>query len=172
MENINKEDMFRIGVITEPHGIKGEVKVYPTTDEPERMGKIKTIYMDMGKELMELHPVSGRMQKNLVIMKFKEFADRNAVEGLRKKELYITRDNAVQLEEGEYYIADLYGLKILDEEDNVIGELTEVYQTGANDVYEILKTDGKTVLIPAIAQCVLDVNIEEGTMKVHILEGL
>ena len=78
----------------------------------------------------------------------------------------------VQLEEGEYYIADLYGLKILDEEDNVIGELTEVYQTGANDVYEILKTDGKTVLIPAIAQCVLDVNIEEGTMKVHILEGL
>lgn len=168
---LNTDDMFRVGVITEPHGIKGEVKVYPTTDDPMRLGKLNEIYM-MDKEPVLLHPVSARAQKNLLIMSFKEFKSRNDVEGLRKKELYVTRENAVPLEEGEYYISDLCSLKAIDEDGKELGDVTEVYRTGANDVYEITKPDGKTLLLPAIPQCILDINIDEGFMKVHVMEGL
>lgn len=169
---MNKDVMFRLGVITEPHGIKGEVKVFPTTDEPGRIGKLKCVYLDDGKELKELHPLRSRLQNNLVIVQFEEFTDRNDVERLRKKELYITRDNAVKLKKDEYYISDLIGLKVIDEKDETIGKLTEVFPTGANDVYEITKSDDTQILLPAIKQCVLEVNVEEGYIKVHVLEGL
>ncbi len=171
-EIFNKDDMFRIGVITEPHGVRGEVKVFPTTDEPARIGRIKEIYMEQKGELIPLHPLGARAQKNLMIVKFKEFEDRDAVERLRKCELFITRDNAVKLRRDEYYISDLIGLKCIDEEGNHVGTLTEVYETGANDVYEITREDESKVLLPAIKQCILDVDIDGGLVKVHILEGL
>lgn len=171
-EVLNKDDMFRIGVITEPHGVRGEVKVYPTTDEPGRIGKLKVIYMESKGELIPLHPVSSRPQKNLMIVKFEEFQDRDAVERLRKNELFITRDNAVKLRKDEYYISDLIGLKCIDEEGNTVGMLTEVYETGANDVYEITREDDTKILLPAIKQCILDVDIAGGLVKVHVLEGL
>ena len=84
----------------------------------------------------------------------------------------MTRDNAVELEEDEYFIADLIGLSVITDEGEELGELTDVLKTGANDVYEVTMSDGREVLIPAIADCVLDVNIEEGIMKVHMLKGL
>lgn len=171
-EVLNKEDMFRIGVITEPHGVRGEVKVFPTTDEPARIGKLKEIYMEQKGELIHLHPLGARAQKNLMIVKFREFEDRDAVERLRKCELFITRDNAVKLRKDEYYISDLIGLKCIDEEDKEVGTLTEVYETGANDVYEITREDGTKILLPAIKQCILDVDVSGGLVKVHILEGL
>lgn len=171
-EILNKDDMFRIGVITEPHGIRGEVKVYPTTDEPGRIGKLKVIYMENKGQLVPLHPVSARPQKNLMIVKFQEFEDRDAVERLRKNELFITRDNAVKLHRDEYYISDLIGLKCIDEDGETVGTLTEVYETGANDVYEITREDDSKVLLPAIKQCILDVDVAGGLVKVHILEGL
>ena len=166
-----KEELFRVGVITEPHGIKGEVKVYPTTDDPGRLGKIKEIYLD-DKELKILHPKSARPQNNLYIMGFKEFTTRDDVEKLRKKELYVSRENAVKLKKDEYYISDLCRLKAIDEEGNEIGMVTDVLRTGANDVYEISKPDGKSLLLPAIKQCILKVDIEGGYMQVHVLEGL
>lgn len=167
-----KDDLFRIGVITEPHGIKGEVKVYPTTDDPGRMGKIKEMFLDDGKQLVPLHPVGARGQKSLVIMKFQEFNDRNDVEKLRKKELYITRDNAVKLKKDEYYITDLIGLKCIDEDGQEVGTIKNVMPTGANDVYVIERVSGEELLLPAIKQCVLEVNVEEGYVKVHVLPGL
>jgi len=171
-EVLNKDDMFRIGVITEPHGVRGEVKVFPTTDEPGRIGKLKVIYMENKGELVPLHPVSSRAQKNLMIVKFQEFEDRDAVERLRKCELFITRDNAVKLKKDEYYISDLIGLKCIDENEEEVGTLTEVYETGANDVYEITKADDTKILLPAIKQCILDVDIAGGIVKVHVLEYL
>ncbi len=166
------EDLFRIGVITEPHGVRGEVKVYPTTDEPERIKKIREIILDDGKEKKTLHPETVRHQKNLLLIKFKEFHNRDEVERLRKKELFVSREYASPLNKDEYYIADLIGLKIIDEEDWEIGTLKDVLQTGANDVYQILMKDGKELLLPAIRQCVLQVNIEEGYVRVHVMEGL
>lgn len=169
---MNKEELYRIGVITEPHGIKGEIKVYPTTDDPMRIKKIKEIYLDMGKELIPLHPVSVKAQKNLIILKVEEYNDRNAVEVLRKKELFVTRENTVKLKKDEYLIDDLIGLKAIDEDGNEVGTVKDVLETGANDVYEIERTDGTELLLPAIKQCILEVNVEEGYMKVFVMPGL
>lgn len=169
---MKKEDLYRIGVITEPHGIKGEIKVYPTTDDPMRIKKIKEIYLDTGKELMVLHPETVRAQKNLIILKVSEFNDRNDVEVLRKKELFVTRENTVKLRKDEYLVDDLIGLKAIDDKGTEVGTITDVLETGANDVYEIKRTDGTELLLPAIKQCVLEVNIEEGYMKVYVMPGL
>ena len=149
------KDLFRVGVITEPHGIQGEVKIYPTTDEPERLHTIKEILLDDGKDMMVLHPHKLKMQKQFVILK-----------------LYVTRENAVQLEKDEYYISDLIGLNVIDENEEEIGVVTEVLPTGANDVYQIKRTDGTDLLLPAIKECILMVNVKEGYMKVHVMEGL
>lgn len=166
------EDLFRIGVITEPHGVHGEVKVFPTTDEPERLKKLKKMILDDGKEKRTLHPESVRNQKNLLLIKFKELNDRDAAERLRKKELFVNREDASPLKEDEYYISDLIGLRVIDAEGQEIGSLTDVLQTGANDVYQIRLNDGKELLLPAIRQCVLEVDMEAGLIRVDVMDGL
>ncbi len=166
------EELFRIGVITEPHGVQGEVKVYPTTDDPARLKKIKEIILDDGKEKSLLHLKGVKFQNDRLILRFEEFQTRDDVERLRKKELFVTRKNAVPLKKDEYYISDLVGLRVVDEDDVEVGVIREVLQTAANDVYEIERTNGETLLLPAIKQCVLDVDVEGGRMKVHVMEGL
>ncbi len=172
LKEIEEKDLFRIGVVTDAHGVRGEIKVFPTTEEPKRVGKIKEIFLSDDKELKTVHPEKVRFQNNLLIIKFKEINDRDEALKIKKNELYVTRDNAVSLGENEYYFSDLIGLKCVDENDNEIGILNEIYETGANDVYEIKKNNGDTVLIPAIKQCVLCVDIEGGKMTVKIMEGL
>lgn len=169
---VDTKDLFRIGVITEPHGVRGEVKVYPTTDDVSRIKKLKEVILNTGKELVTVTPKSVRNQGNLIIIKFDEINDRDEATKLRKKELFVTRDNAVKLEEGEYYIADLVGLNAIDEEGNSIGVLTDVFRTGANDVYEIEKVDGEKLYLPAIKDCILEVNVPESYIKVYVLPGL
>ena len=166
------QDLFRIGIITEPHGVRGEVKIYPTTDEPGRIGKIKEIILMDRENQILLHPEGQKFQKDRVIVKFREFQNRDQVEGLRKKELYVTRKYAVKCKKDEYLIADLIGLKVIDEEGVEIGIVTDILRTGANDVYEIERLDGTELLLPSIKECILDVHIEEGFVKVHVMEGL
>lgn len=169
---MDKKDLYRVGVITEPHGIKGEFKAFPTTDDPMHLKKVKEIYLDNGKELVTLHISSVRMQNNLMILKADEFNDRNQVEILRKKELFVTRENTVKLRKDEYLIDDLIGLKAIDEEGVEVGTVIDVMPTGANDVYVINRVDGTELLLPAIKQCILEVNVEEGYMKVFVMPGL
>ncbi|MBP5607410.1 MAG: 16S rRNA processing protein RimM [Lachnospiraceae bacterium] len=165
------EEYFRIGVITEPHGVRGEVKVYPTTDDPFHLKKVKEFYMQ-GTEGMELFHLQGmKLQNDRVILKFKEITDRDTAEKLRKKELFVERADAVPLDEDEYYISDLEGLSVY-ENDEKIGMLAEVLRTGANDVYRIERTDGSELLLPAIKQCVLKVDVKEGRIDVSVMEGL
>ncbi len=166
------DELFRVGVITEPHGIKGEVKVYPTTDDPSRLKRVKEIILDTGKEKITLHPTSVKFFKQFLIFGFEEFTSRNDVEGLRKKELFVTRKNAVKLHKDEYYISDLIGLKVIEEDGSEVGTLTDIIETGANDVYEITRSDDTKLLLPAIKQCILEVNIEEGYVKVYVMPGL
>ena len=166
-------DYLRVGVISNTHGIRGEVKVFPTTDDVNRFKKLKQVFVDTKKEYIELQPTSCKFFKNMVILKFKGIDNINDVEKYKGMDLLVSREHAVHLEEGEYFIADLINLKVIDEDENEIGILDDVMQTGANDVYIIhLKDSGKEVLLPVIDECVLDVNIEEGFVKVHILEGL
>ena len=165
-------DMFRVGVITQPHGVRGEMKVFPTTDDPRRFEDLDTVILDTGKEKRNLTIQSVKYQKNLVILKCKEVNDRNEVELLRKAELYVTRDQAVELEEGEYFIADLLGCKVVSDAGEDLVVLDDVLQTGANDVYSVKKKGEKELLIPVIPQCVLNVDIEKKEILVHLLEGL
>jgi len=110
------EDLLQIGVITTTHGVRGEVKVFPTTDDPKRFKKLKQVILDTGKEQTELEVAGARFFKNLVILKFKGIDNINDVEQYRQKSLYVTRENAVPLEENEYFIADLIGLKVVSDE--------------------------------------------------------
>jgi len=166
------EDFLQIGVISSTHGIKGEVKVYPTTDDVNRFKKLKEVYLDTGKEKLTLHPESVKFFKQFVILKFKEFGNINEIEQFRNKSLLVDRQNAVKLRKDEYFIADLIGLKVLTDEEQNLGVLKDVIQTGANDVYIVETEAGKEVLLPAIKECVLNVDIEAGQVLVHIMPGL
>lgn len=166
------ENEFRIGVISSTHGLKGEVKVFPTTDDVNRFKKLKKCILKSKRETIEVDVVSAKFFKNMVILKFKQFDDINQVEQYRQAELYVTRDNAIELEENEYYIADLIGLKVISDEGVTIGTLTDVLTSAANDVYEITAEDGHEYLFPAIKQCILKVDIEAGIMTVHVMKGL
>ena len=108
----------------------------------------------------------------MVILKFKGYDRIEDIMGFKGKNLYVTRENAVRLKKDEYFIADLIGMKVYTEDEAYLGELTEVITTGANDVYTVHMENGKDVLIPAIGQCILNVDVEHETMQVHLLEGL
>lgn len=166
------EDFFQVGIITSPHGVRGDVKVYPTTDDVKRFKRLKEVILDTGKERLNLEIEGVKFLKQLVILKFRGYDNANDVERFRQKPLIVPRENAVRLGRDEYFIADLMGLKVLDEEGQEIGVLREVIETGANDVYAIDLNDGRELLLPAIKQCVLEVDVEAGFIKIHILEGL
>ena len=166
------EDLLQVGIITSTHGVRGEVKVYPTTDDPRRFRRLKEVVLDTGKEKMNLEIEGVKFFKQFVILKFKGLDNINDIEKYRQKSLYVTRKNAVRLQRDEYFIADLIGLKVQDEDGKELGTVKDVIVTGANDVYEGEMADGKSLLLPAIKQCILNVDVENGTMQVHVLEGL
>jgi 16S rRNA processing protein RimM len=166
------EDRLQVGIISSTHGVRGEVKVFPTTDDVKRFKKLKSVILDTGKENIELEIESVKFFKQFAILKFKGIDDINDVQKYRQKSLYVTRDKAVRLNRDEYFIADLIDLKVIDENDEEIGVLTDVMQTGANDVYVIRMNDGRELLLPAIKECVLKVDIDAGFVKIHIMEGL
>ena len=166
------EDFLIVGTITTPHGVHGEVKIFPQTDDTRRFKKLKEVYLDTGKEKHLLHPESVKFFKQFVIIKFKEFNSMNEVEGLRNKNLMVDREHAVKLQKDEYFISDLIGVKVYREDDSLLGELYDVLQTGANDVYELKLSDGREVMIPAIKSCILEVDVAAQVMKTDIPEGL
>ena len=166
------EDLFQVGVITAPHGVRGEVKVFPTTDDNARFKNLKTVLLDQGRGTRELEIEGVKFFKNMVILKFKGIDDRNDVERMRQAKLLVTRENAVELGKDEYFIADLIGLSVVTEEGKALGTLIDVITTGANDVYVVEMPSGREVLIPAIRDCILNVDDEEGKMTVHLLDGL
>lgn len=166
------EDLLQVGAITSTHGVRGEVKVFPTTDDVNRFKKLKEVILDTGKEQLTLEISGVKFFKNLVILKFKEFDNINDVEKYKGKNLYVTRAHAVKCKKDEYFIADLIDCNVVDEEGNVLGQICDVMQTGANDVYIVKTEDDKEILFPAIKECILDVDIAEKTVKVHVMDGL
>ena len=167
------DDLFRVGVIANTHGVRGEVKVFPTTDAPERFKKLKKVILDAKREKITLEIQSTRFFKNLVILKFKGIDNINDIEKYKGCDLYVERENATPLNEGEYYIADLIDMDVIDEDGSELGILHDVMQTGANDVFVIkLKDNDKELLLPNIPSCVLNVDLEDRKITVHILDGL
>lgn len=165
------EQFLQVGVISSTHGIRGEVKVFPTTDDPLRFKKLKKVLLDTGREQLELEVQSVKFFKQFVIVKFKGIDNINDIEKYKGKGLFVPREDAVPLDEDEYYIADLIGMEVFTE-DGRFGVVKDVMETGANEVYIVESDDHGEVLIPAIRQCVLDVNVEEKKMLVRLLDGL
>lgn len=166
------EDLLKVGVIASTHGLKGEVKVFPTTDDVKRFKVLKEVIMDTGTKKITLQIEGVKFFKQFAILKFKEINDINDVEQYKNCPLYVTRDHAVPLEEDEYFIADLIGLSIVDEEKIVLGKLTDILETGANDVYVLTTSEGKEVLLPAIKECILNIDMKAKMITIHMMKGL
>ena len=165
-------EYLRVGVISSTHGIRGEVKVFPTTDDINRFKTLKYVILDTGKEQLELEVEGVKFFKQQAILKFKGIDNINDIEKYKGKDLLVTRENAVKLEQDEYFIYDIIGSKVITEEGTELGELMEVMTTGANDVYIVKTKEGKEVLLPSIKECILDVDVTNKIIKVHVLPGL
>lgn len=166
------EDFLKVGVITTTHGVRGEVKVYPTTDEPERFLELDHVLLDTGKEFRDLEIKNVRIFKNLVILKFKGIDNINDIEKYKGHDLWIPREEGQELDEDEYYIADLLGLRVILDDGTEFGTLKNVMETGANDVYIIDTNAHGEVLVPAIRECIQDIDLEKNTMTIHLMKGL
>ena len=166
------ENLLRVGVISNTHGVRGEVKVFPTTDDSTRYKKLKKVILDTGKEYINLEIQSVRFFKNLVILKFKGIDTINDIEKYKGMDLLIPREEAVPLEENEYFIYDIIDAEVVNETGDRIGHLKEVLTTGANDVYVVETEEKKEILLPVIDECILDINIEEKKVVARILPGL
>lgn len=166
------EQLLQVGVISSTHGIRGEVKVFPTTDDVKRFKKLNKVILDTGREHLPLEVESVKFFKQFAIVKFKGIDNINDIEKYKGKSLLVDRENAVKLRKDEYFIADMIGLQVYTEDGEAFGVLKDVLETGANDVYIIDSAKHGEVLVPAIKQCILDVDIEGQKMTIHLMEGL
>lgn len=166
------EQLLQVGVISSTHGVRGEVKVFPTTDDVKRFKKLKQVILDTGREQKTLEIEGVKFFKQFVILKFKGIDNINDIEKYKGKSLLVDRANAVRLRKNEYFIADMIGLTVYTEDGEEFGTLRDVLETGANDVYIIDSLKHGEVLVPAIKQCILEVDIENGKMTIHLMEGL
>ena len=169
-EMIYMKQFLEIGKIVAMQGLKGEVRVEPWCDSQEFLCEFDTLYFDKGEKPVEI--TRSYPHKNIVVMKIKGIDTIEQAQPLRNKILYMDR-NDVELEEGCFFVQDLLGLEVLDEESGELyGNICEVTATGANDVYHIKDADGRIRLIPAIPDVVKETDIDGGKMIIHKLEGL
>lgn len=164
-------DYFEIGKIVNTQGIKGDVRIVPQTSDIKRFDNLKTVDMYRGTTKKTLTIEKVWYHKKFVIIKFLEIKNMNEAEELKEFVIRVDRKDAIPLEDDEFYITDLLGISVIDDMDNNVGIIKDVLVTGANDVY-VVKTDGKDILLPAIKQCILDVDMDKKVMKVHIMKGL
>lgn len=169
---IYMEEYLRVGVISNTHGVRGEVKIFPTTDDISRFKKLKQCVIDTGREQVAVEVESCKFFKQTPILKFKSIDTLNDVERYKGKDLLVNREHAVKLKKNEFFIVDLIGLRVVSDEGQEIGVLTDVLQTGANDVFVVKTDEGDEVLIPYIEQCVPEIHPETGKVTVHLLPGL
>ena len=161
-------EKIKIGKIVNTVGLKGEVKVYNYSDSIEIYETIESIYVEDRLTVIE----NVRAQKNMVILKLEGADDRNAAEALRGKELYITEDDLPELPEGQYYVRDLIGMSVTEEDGNMLGHVTDVLQNTAQDIFEVESENGKKLLIPKVEQFVLDIDAEKREITVRLIEGM
>ena len=166
-----RNDELQVGVITQTHGIRGEVKVFPTTDDANRFKKLKEVILDKGRERLSLEIEGVKFFKQFVILKFKDYDSINDVEKYKQGKLLVTRDKAVRLKKDEYFVADMIGMRVVTDEGEDFGILKEVLATGANDVY-VVSREGGEVLLPAIKECVKNIDIDGQVMEIHVMDGL
>ena len=161
-------EKIKIGKIVNTVGLKGEVKLYNYSDSIEIYETVESIYVEDRLTVIE----NVRAQKNMVILKLEGADDRNAAEALRGRELYITEDDLPELPEGRYYVRDLIGMSVTEEDGNLLGHVTDVLQNTAQDIFEVESENGKKLLIPKVDQFVLDIDAEKREITVRLIEGM
>ena len=167
------EDLLRVGVIASTHGIRGEVKVYPTTDSLERFLELDDVILVTPRgERLALRVEGVKFFKQFAILKFEGIDRIEDIQACKGGDLMVTRENAQPLSEGEYYIGDLIGMQVVSDEGQALGTLVDVLETGANDVYVVKRPDGRELLLPVIDACILDVDLDKALVTAHVMEGL
>lgn len=178
------EQYFRVGVLTSAHGLKGEIKVFPTTEDIRRFELLKKVFIDRssgksaikGEGLLEAEAERIKYFKNLVIVKFKGIDTVEEISKYKGMDLLIDREDALPLKEGEYYVSDVIGCRIVTEDGEELGKVSDVIETGANKVLVVREMtpsgDGKEFCLPYIPDCVRTVNVEERMIKVVLMPGL
>ncbi|HEX6923726.1 MAG TPA: ribosome maturation factor RimM [Bacillales bacterium] len=168
-------EWFRVGKITKPHGLKGEVRVLGSTDFPEeRFAAGNTLYMDDGKggNLVPLVIASRRRNKQFELLRFEGYHNINDVEEMSGALLKVSKDQLSSLADDEFYYHEIIGCLVVTEEGEELGKIKEIIATGANDVWVVKGQNRKEILIPYIDDVVKEVDIEQETVKIHVMEGL
>lgn len=167
------EKLVTVGRIVNSHGIRGELKVVPETDFPERFDKGNTlIIVDSQNKQTSVTVQTSRLHKNMFILQFAEFSNINEVEKFKGALVKIEAKNQKPLEEGEYYYHEIIGCKVVTEEGQELGLISEVLTPGANDVWVVSLPKGKQLLLPVIDDVILNVDIALKTIRIHLMEGL
>jgi len=159
-----------VGKLHRPHGVHGEIIMEVITDYPERLRRDLLVYI--GPDFSPYTLRSVRQHAGGILVAFKGQMDRDAVAGLRNKNVYVRADELPSLPEGEYYHHQVIGLRVFNETGEALGTLTEILETGAHDVYLIRPESGQDILLPVLESTILDVDLERGEMHVHVLPGI
>lgn len=162
-------EYFKIGKITAPVGIKGEIRVYPYTNEITRFSAVKELTVEGEEAVRSVEKF--RVDKNMVVLKLSGIDDRNTSETYRNKNLLVDKEE-FDLDEDVFYADDLIGMEVFDESGNLLGELSDILNKPTQDLYEVSCGDGKSFVIPAVKEFILDVDTEENKMVVHLIDGL
>ena len=166
------EQLMEIGQIVNTYGIKGYLKIVPYTDDIIRFEKLESIYIEVKKELKDFIIEDVKYSKNLVLLKLKGIDDINSAEIYKNCYIKIPRSQAVKLPENSYFIVDLIGLNVYTDNDEELGNIIDVFSTGANDIYVVKNELGKQVLLPAISDVIKKVDIDKKEIIVKLMDGL
>lgn len=166
------EEYLEIGQIVNTNGLKGTLKVKPLTDDITRFEELETIYIEKAKELIEFKIQEVKYSKNMVLLKLEGIDSIDEAEKYKNFYIKINRKDAVELEEDSYFIVDIIGCEVYTDNEELLGKVIDVFQTGSNDVYTVKNSEGKEILLPAIEEVVKDINIDNKKIIVHLLDGL
>ena len=166
------QEYLEVGQIVNTNGLKGLLKINPFTDDITRFERLKTIFIEHKKELLEFEIESVRYQKKQVLLKLKGIDTIEEAEKYREDYLKINRNKEEKLPEDTYYIVDLIGLDIYTENGELLGKLDDIFSTGSNDVYVVKNGEGKQILLPAISDVIKNIDLEQKKIVVNLIEGL
>ena len=166
------QDFLEIGQIVNTFGVKGMVKVVPFTDDVERFAKLKSVFLEKNNKMEEKGIEEAKYHKNMILVKFKNIETIEDAEKYVNAYLKVDRENAIELDEDEYFIADLLGSEVYTDENLLLGKLEDIFNTGSNDIYVVKDEKGKQILLPAIADVIKNIDVKNQKIIVHLIDGL
>ena len=167
-----KQEYIEIGQIVNTFGIKGFVKVNPFTDDMQRFRELNYVFVVRNKELLKMQIEEVKYHKNVVLVKFKGVEDINMAEQYKGCYIRIKREDARKLPKDTYFIADLIGVSVFDENDNFLGKVNDIYNNKVHDIYVIKDDLGKQILLPSTKEIIKQIDVENDRIVVHLIDGL